>query len=118
MRKLVRGLIEAEEGWQVCGEAVDGRHATEQATLLKPDLIVLDVQMPVMDGFAATREILIRSPHMIILILSIGEAVHFSRVAADSGTKGYPSKSHAAQSLIEVIAALLGNGTHFAHAAS
>ena len=113
MRKFVRSLIEAQHGWQVCGEASDGRQAVEQARLLEPDLIVLDVHMPVMDGFSAMREILIGTPQMIILILSIGESAHFGKIAADSGAKGYLPKSQAAGALVIAITSLLKKESYF-----
>jgi DNA-binding NarL/FixJ family response regulator len=115
MRKFVRDLIEGYDGWRVCGEAGDGKQAIEQTQLLKPDLITLDIHMPIMDGFQATRHILSWSPQTKILILSIDDAAEFSRAAASCGAMGFLSKSHADENLIEAINTLLRNETYFSH---
>jgi DNA-binding NarL/FixJ family response regulator len=114
-RKFIRDLIEGESGWEVCGEAVDGQEAVEQFKLLKPDLIILDIQMPLMNGFQATREILLVAPKMKVLIISFEESTHFSRAAEQAGAQGYVSKSEAAGNLIPAVNALLTNGTYFSH---
>lgn len=71
---MLRVLLEAEQGWAVCGEAADGQQAIDQSELLTPRVIILDIHMPVMNGFEATRRIHLRSPETLILILTSDES--------------------------------------------
>ena len=116
MRSFVRSRIETQEGWEVCGEAVNGKDAIEQARLLKPHLIILDIHMPIMNGFEAARQILMLTPEMIILIISFGEPIHFGKAAAHCGAKGYLVKSQVAENLVLAVTVLLRSGTYFSHA--
>jgi two-component system chemotaxis response regulator CheB len=93
IRRLVRGLVEAEHDWVVCGEAANGQQATEQCALLAPDLIILDINMPVMNGFEAAKIIHMRSPEVLILILTTDSLVHFARAASKTGASGVPVQS-------------------------
>jgi DNA-binding NarL/FixJ family response regulator len=115
MRSIVRSRIESQEGWLVCGEAANGKDAIEQAKLLKPDLIILDIHMPFMNGFEAARQILTLMPQMIILIVSIAGPIPFSKAAAHCGAKGYLIKSQVAENLVLAVTALLRSETYFSH---
>jgi DNA-binding NarL/FixJ family response regulator len=68
---MLRALLEAEEGWQVCGEAADGQAAIDQCVLLQPTLVILNIHMPIRDGLETAREIILLFPQMLILILTM-----------------------------------------------
>lgn len=71
MRSGLRRLIESQSGWEVCGEAGNGQEAIEKALALKPDLVLMDITMPVMSGIEATRQIRQLSPETKIVIVSM-----------------------------------------------
>ncbi len=113
IRKFLRGLIERQPGWSVCGEAADGEQAIEKARLTNPDLIVLDLHMPGMNGFDVTTEILEATPEARILVASAEESLQFGRVAEMRGARGYLDKSDAVKGLVGAITSLLRDETHF-----
>ena len=94
IRRLLRRVIEEHEGWQVCGEAENGREALTQIGEACPDLVVLDLAMPQMNGLQAAREICKGAPHLPMLLLTVqqvsGELVQEARSA---GFHGAVSKS-------------------------
>ena len=71
VRKGLISLLEAQPGWEVCGEAGDGREAVEKASELKPDITILDIGMPSLNGLEATRQILKVNPDAKILVLTL-----------------------------------------------
>jgi YesN/AraC family two-component response regulator len=73
VRHGLRSLLHDHEGWEVSGEAADGQDAVAKAGLLKPDLVILDIEMPHMNGLDAAREILRQEPQTTILVLTIHE---------------------------------------------
>src|SRR5262245_26764726 len=87
VRRHVCGILESEEGWQVCGEATNGREAVELALELKPDVVVLDLSMPELNGLDAARHILKIMPYIGVLILTMheGEAIMRAAVATGAG---------------------------------
>lgn len=113
IRHMVRALLEAHEGWEVCGEAANGREAIDQCSLLKPQVIILDVQMPVLNGFEAAREILLRTPRMLILILAIDGSSHFAVAAAACGAQGLLAKGQATEHLVTAVSTLLRGEKYF-----
>jgi len=74
VRKGVCALITSHPGWEVCGEASDGREAVRKVAQLKPDIVILDIGMPSLNGLEATRQILHQNPRQRILILSITDS--------------------------------------------
>ena len=96
-------MIEKHEGWVVCGEAVDGIEAIEKAAELKPDLVLLDISMPNLDGLSALPQIREHSPDAAILILTIYESLDIARLASAAGASGYIAKSLAASELVPEI---------------
>jgi DNA-binding NarL/FixJ family response regulator len=110
---MLRVLLEAEEGWAVCGEAADGQQAIDQSELLTPRVIILDIHMPVMNGFEATRRIHLRSPETLILILTSDESPHFARAAAACGALGFLSKAQTIDHLVKAILSLLRGERYF-----
>jgi DNA-binding NarL/FixJ family response regulator len=109
IRKIVRSTLQLHPDFEVCGEAENGAEAIEQAKKLKPDVVVLDVTMPVMNGFEAAREIRARVPESAIVILSQYADERFVEEARKVGVRAYVAKSKAGEALVKAAeAALLG----------
>ena len=102
MRDGIRSLI-LRQGWEVCGTAVSGREAVEKVEQLRPDVAIIDITMPVLDGIEATRQIRSGKSETEVLILTAHEDDQPIRDAMDAGAKGYLFKSEAATGLIEGI---------------
>lgn len=107
IRKKVRSILEQHQRFQVCGEAADGANAIEEAKRLRPDVIILDVTMPVLNGFEAAREIEATLPESAIVILSANTDRHFIEEAKRIGARAYVAKSKAGEVLITAIEASL-----------
>lgn len=106
VRRGLRALLESHAGWQVCAEAVSGREALEKATQLKPDVVVMDISMPEMNGLEATREILKIAPRTEILILTMHESEQVVREVLEAGARGYVLKTDAGRSLVAAVDSL------------
>ncbi|HUE52948.1 MAG TPA: response regulator transcription factor [Terriglobales bacterium] len=106
-------LLKSHAGWEVCGEAADGREAVDKAKLLKPDIVILDIGMPNLNGLTAARQILRAHPEQKILILTITDAEQVVREVLDAGARGFVLKSDAARDLLEAVDALEHNRTFF-----
>ena len=98
-----RTILETEPGFEVVGEAADGRVAIEQASALRPDVICMDVQMPVMDGLAATREICASGQPAAVMILTTFDRDDFLFEALDAGASGFLLKTAEPEQLIEAV---------------
>jgi DNA-binding NarL/FixJ family response regulator len=99
-------LIERQEGWSVCGEAADGLEALEKATSLKPDVILLDISMPKLDGLNALPMLREKVPDSEIIVLTLLECVDLARIAAEAGARAYVTKSLLMTDLVPTIEAL------------
>jgi DNA-binding NarL/FixJ family response regulator len=95
VRRGLRSLLESQPQWKVCGEARTGREAVEQARLLKPDLVLLDVTMPELNGLEAARQILDQSPRTHVLLSSMHQSDELTDEARRSGAEGVVLKSDA-----------------------
>jgi two-component system nitrate/nitrite response regulator NarL len=113
MRSMVRALLQAKPEWQVCGEASNGLEAIDQCALLKPQVIILNIHMPVMNGLDAARQILPGFPQILILILTLDGSPHFVLAAAACGAQGLLTKSRASEQLVAAVATLLRGETYF-----
>jgi DNA-binding NarL/FixJ family response regulator len=102
----LRLLIERQEGWSVCGEAADGLEALEKATSLKPDVILLDISMPKLDGLNALPMLREKVPDSEIIVLTLLECVDLARIAAEAGARAYVTKSLLMTDLVPTIEAL------------
>jgi DNA-binding NarL/FixJ family response regulator len=105
IRSALRNIVERHEDWTVCGEAVDGVKAIEKAEELRPDLVLLDISMPNLDGISATPRIREKVPGTGVLILTLHESLDLARMAASAGAWGYVTKSLASSDLVPTIEA-------------
>jgi two-component system, NarL family, sensor histidine kinase UhpB len=103
IRRGVRSLLEDQPDFSICGEAVNGREAIEQALQLKPDAIIMDLSMPQVNGFEATREICRLLPEVQVIILSQHDSTQVLREALNSGARGYVTKSSMDGGLIAAL---------------
>jgi len=107
-RNSLRTLVESQEGWRVCGEAVNGVDAVEKTRQLRPGLVLLDVTMPEMNGLDAARAIRRHAPSTLILIVSQNDAEGMAAAAAAAGANGFIQKSRVSQDLFQAVGDLVG----------
>ena len=112
-RQGIRALLESHPGWEVCAEAKDGREAVELANNSKPDIALLDIGMPNLNGLDAARQILATSPAIRILILTMHDAEQVVREVLAAGARGFVLKSDAARDLVAAVDALQHRRTFF-----
>lgn len=112
-RRGIRALLESHPGWEVCGEAKDGRETVELAAILKPDIVLLDIGMPNLNGLEAARQILAGSPEIAILILTMHDSDSVVREVLRAGARGYLLKSDAGRDLVAAVEALQLQRTFF-----
>jgi DNA-binding NarL/FixJ family response regulator len=108
MRKSTHVMLEGEPDLEVIGEAVNGRQALELCRQLRPDVVLMDVRMPEMDGLTATRAIKEEMPAISILMVSAYESEDYRREAASAGAAGYILKDADRNELLEAVRAALG----------
>jgi DNA-binding NarL/FixJ family response regulator len=106
-------LSRARRDWEVCGEARNGKEAVEMVRALKPDIAVLDVTMPVMNGLEAAAEIAKLRSGCRVLIFTMHESERLDVEVRNAGAHGYVLKSQAARDLVRAIDALLGGDTFY-----
>ena len=106
VRRGVRALLAAEPGWEIVGEATTGREAVEMARRLQPDVIVMDISLPELNGLDAARQILKDTPRTEILMLTMHHSEQLAKDALQAGARGYILKSDADQSLISAVHSL------------
>jgi DNA-binding NarL/FixJ family response regulator len=113
VRKGLRTLLEEQPGWKVEAEANDGRDAVKKASELKPDIAVMDIGMPSLNGLEATRQILKSAGRTKVLILTMHESDPLIREVLDAGARGYLLKTDASRDLVAAVDALRRNKTFF-----
>jgi len=106
-------LINGHPDWIACAESDNGSDAVAKAKELRPDVAILDIGMPVLNGFEATRQILRDNPNIKILILTLNDSDEVVRTVLDAGARGFLLKSDAARDLIAAVEALQHNRTFF-----
>lgn len=106
VRTGLRALLESKTGWRVCAEASNGREAVQKASELQPDVAVLDIGMPLLNGVDATRQIRKVSPGTEILILTMYDSEHMIQGVLDAGARGYILKDDADRNLLAAVEAL------------
>jgi two-component system NarL family sensor kinase len=113
LRRGIRTMLESEKEWEVCGEAIDGKEVVDKANALNPDLIILDINMPVLNGVAAVRQILRNRPQVRILVFSVHDSDQTVREILSAGAHGYLSKAKAGEELVQVVKLLLSGKTFY-----
>ena len=106
VREGMRALIEHEPGWQVCGTAINGQEAVDIAKKLKPEVVILDMTMPELDGLAALRHIKRALPDTEVVIFSAHHSEEVIEQLFDAGAKSYIQKSDAGRHLVAAIKSL------------
>jgi DNA-binding NarL/FixJ family response regulator len=105
VRLGVRAMLEREPGWVVCAEATTGREAVAEAIRLRPDVIIIDLSMPELNGLEATRQIR-RVWAANILVLTMHDSDEMVRELVEAGAHGYVLKSDAGRTLVDAVRAL------------
>jgi len=113
MRLGVRNLLEARQNWSICAEAADGREAVEKALQFRPDVIIMDIAMPVMNGLEAADRIAGCLPDIPVILFSLHWSDDLRGHFEIGGVRGAVRKGDAATDLVEAIEHVLGGGTFF-----
>jgi len=113
VRKGLCQLVRSRGDWEVCGEARDGEEACRLTKELHPDLVIVDLSMPGLNGLEATRRIVQENPAQKVLILTIAEGEQMVEKALQAGARGFVLKSDAARDLLAAIDAVSRGMTFF-----
>lgn len=113
VREGLRKLLEAQPRWVICGEAVNGRQAVSMCQAMKPDIVVLDISMPELNGFDASKQILRVSPTTEILVFTMHELEQMVRDILAVGARGYVLKSDPAHNIVEAVTSLAVHRPYF-----
>jgi DNA-binding NarL/FixJ family response regulator len=113
VRKGLRSLLEDQPDLEIVGEASNGREAVDKVTVLKPDVVVLDIGMPELNGLEATRQIVKATPRTEVLILTVFETEEVIREVLRAGARGYVLKSDAGRLLVSAIEAVSAHKPFF-----
>jgi DNA-binding NarL/FixJ family response regulator len=116
LRQGLRKILEERPDWEVVAEASDGRDAVRQATATQPDVAILDIGMPLLNGIEATRQIIRRSPKIHVLILSMHSNEAYIIQALHAGARGYLLKDSADTDLIRAVTAVAAGKSFFSPA--
>lgn len=106
-------LLSSHEGWEICGEAADGRDAVDKCGQLKPDLLTLDICMPRLNGVDAARQIMKEKPDQAILVLTAVDSEQVVRDCLDAGVRGWVFKSEGTDALMTAVEAMQQRKTIF-----
>ena len=106
-RRGLRALLEPSSEWQICGEAVDGLDAVEQCKSLKPDIVVLDVSMPGLNGLEAARLIRRENPESKIVIITQHDSPQIRSAALEAGARAFVTKSAVGSELVSALRNLI-----------
>src|SRR5579863_8362044 len=112
-RRGLRALLEPSSEWEICGEAVDGMDAVEQFKRLRPDIVVLDVSMPPLNGLEAARLISKEKPEPQIVIITQHDSPQIRSAAIEAGARAFVTKTSVASELVSALRNLIhdmGNG--------
>jgi two-component system NarL family sensor kinase len=118
MRRGLRGLVESQEEWSVCGEAIEGNEAISKTKELHPDLLILDVSMPGVSGIEAALQILKDDPNMKILFFTMYDSPQMMREISNVGAWGYVAKARAGNDLVDAVRIILDGKKFFPRIAS
>ncbi len=112
-RQGIRSLLEDHPGWEVCAEAKDGREAVTLAAGFNPDVLLLDIGMPNLNGLDAARQVLATTPDARILILTVHDSEQVVREVLATGARGFLLKSDAGRDLVAAVEAIENQRTFF-----
>ncbi len=118
VRAGLRALLESHDGWQVCAEALDGRDAVEKAAKQKPDIAILDIGMPLLNGVEAARQIRKAYQDTEILILTMHQSDDLVQQVVEAGARGYILKDEADRVLLAAVGALRQHKSYFSNRVS
>lgn len=107
VRHGLRSVLDGDSPWEICGEAENGKDAIEKALALKPDLVLMDISMPVMNGIEATRQLRRLLPQTKIVILSLHDSEQIASQAKEAGANAYVIKSQTSAHLYDTILSVL-----------
>ena len=113
VRKGLKTVLETQPGWTVVAEATNGREAVEKAKQTKPNVTIMDISMPLLNGLEAARQVIKAVPETKILILSVHDSDMLIKNVLEAGARGYLLKSDATRDLVSAVDALLRNKTFF-----
>ena len=113
VRRGLRELINKRPEWKIVAEATNGREAVSKAMDTRPNVALLDISMPFLNGFEAARQILLERPDTKILILTVHESSTLIRQVLDAGARGYVLKSDAERDLVAAVEAVCSGATYF-----
>jgi two-component system, NarL family, response regulator NreC len=116
VRQGLRKILEERPDWEVVAEVGDGRDAIRRAAALKPDVAILDVGMPLLNGIDATQQIVRKAPETKVLILSMHSDEAYVTRALQAGAKGYMLKDSAGKDLLKGVAAVAAGQSFFSPA--
>jgi len=113
VRQGLRKIIEDQPGWSVVGEAADGRDVVRRVLEDRPDVVIMDVAMPLLNGIEATRQILRKQPSTRVLVLSMHADEAYIIQALEAGARGYLLKDSADEELVRAVTAVAGGKSFF-----
>jgi DNA-binding NarL/FixJ family response regulator len=113
VRSGVRTILERHEGWEVVGEARNGKEAIDQALAMRPDIVILDYGLPLVNGVEATRQIRSRLPGVEVLIFTMHDTDSLIRDVLEAGARGFLLKSDAMQFLVSAVESLTAHRPFF-----
>jgi DNA-binding NarL/FixJ family response regulator len=113
VRRGLCALLRNQPEWEVCGEAGDGREAVEKVLTLKPEVVILDIGMPNLNGLEATRQILKTNPRIKVLVLTLHDSDQVVQEVLNAGARGFLLKTDAARDLVAAVEALRRGKTYF-----
>ncbi len=107
LRHGVRLILKDEPGWEICGEASDGKEAVERTLALNPDVVIVDINMPTLNGLEIVRQISDQRPHIKLLVFTVEESDHTVSAIAAAGAHAYLAKTQAGKELVSALKKLL-----------
>ena len=112
IRRGVQTILHPFPEWEFCGEAENGKEAIRLADQLKPEVIIMDISMPGLNGIEATRAIRKSQPNVKIVLLTLHDSSELLRIAFRAGARGYLLKTDAEQELVKALTVVSGEGAY------